>query len=71
MNLLLELLQLNQFRVWPILTLEFRMRAVLLDVTVVDDKNLIGVLNGGETMCDHDAGAVVHQGLERVLDGFF
>ena len=44
------------------------MAAGLDDIAVFHDQDQIGVADGGQTMRDHEAGAVFHQLLHALLD---
>ena len=47
------------------------MPALFPDNPLVDHDDLVGVLDGRETVRDDDCGAVLHQPLQRKLDSLF
>ena len=46
------------------------MVALLDDVSVLDDEDGVGVLNGGKTVRDYEAGSALHQPQHRLLDHY-
>ena len=44
------------------------MVALLNDVSVTEDQDHVGVLDGGKSVRDHEAGAIFHQGVHSLLN---
>src|SRR5262245_19427463 len=61
-------LRAAQRRVRPVTRRELGVRATLDDAALVHDDDLVGVLDGGQAMRDHQRGAVAHEFDQRGLD---
>lgn len=58
----------GEFGVFAVACEEFGVGSLLDDVALFEDVDAVGVLDGGESVCDDEGGAVFHEAVEGVLD---
>ena len=61
-------LRLVQLPISPTLLDQFIVGAAFTDATLFEDKDLVCLANGGESVGNDEGGSALHQSMQRALD---